>query len=79
MTFFSAVRKYTASSVKPHWVNQSRMFEKGSLTGFITWKSYNRCRKIYQTFVVMETLHFGEFDSRFSNESQSVTNDELND
>ena len=52
--------------------------EKGSVTGRITGKSYNRCRGIYQLLAAaMDILYFREFDSRFGNERLSVINDGL--
>ena len=78
VAFFSATGKYTAKSGGPHLLNQWRILEKASLKGFLTGKSYNRCRRIYQILAAaMEILHFLEFDSRFNNESLSIINEEL--
>ena len=71
MTFF----QYITKAYCRIWGTK---LEKGSLTGRITGKSYNRCRRIHQLLAAaMDILYFREFDSRFGNERLSVINDGL--
>ena len=57
MASFSATGKYKADSGGPQLLNQSRIQEKESHKGFITGKSYDRCRKNHQ-YLLLLWRHF---------------------
>ena len=77
-SLFQWIGKHIADSRTPHLLNQPRILEKGSLKGFLTGKSYNRCRIIHQILAAaMEIIHLRGFDSRFSNGNLHVLNDKL--
>ena len=77
-SLFQWIGKHIADSRTPHLLNQARILEKGSLKGFLAWKSHNRCRIIHQILAAaMEIIHLRGFDSRFSNGNLHVLNDKL--
>ena len=48
LAMFRAIGKYIAESEAEHLLNETHVIEKGSLSGFLHGKNYNRCKRSHQ-------------------------------
>ena len=62
MAFFSVIGKYISKSGKLQLLTESGIIENGSLTSFLSGKSYKRSKRIHQLLaLVIEIQHFNSF------------------
>ena len=62
MAFFSVIWKYISESGGTHLLAESGIIENGSLTYFLSGKSYKRSKRIHQLLALaMEIQHLNSF------------------
>ena len=80
MALFNVFGKYLAKSGGPHILNGCLVLVAGSTKGFLSGKSYKRCKRIHELLALaMERLHLSAFleSSQSSSEMSSVLSDYL--
>ena len=80
MAFFAVIGKYIAESGGPYILSDCHIIEQGSLNGFLSGKSYSRCRRVHQILSIsFEILHFRLFLSttEIKDENQEIEEDVL--
>ena len=59
MSYFGTIGKYIAESGGPNLLTECHFIEKGSLTSFLSGKSYERSKRMHRLLALaMEVLHF---------------------
>ena len=77
----SVIGKYIAESGGPHILNEAQIIASGSLSSFLSGKSYKRSKRIHQMLALsMEILHYQLFlKSKNANEIQNNINRDINE
>ena len=73
MALFHAIGKFLEESGGPYVLTESGVLAKGSMKGFISGKSYKRCKRLHQLLgVAFEILHFESYLSKVSNTEEVI-------
>jgi hypothetical protein len=74
VSYFGVLGKYLAESGGPHLLTEAQIIEKGSLTSFLSGKSYKRCKRIHQLLALaMELEDFNSFQLSLEEEDLEKT------
>ena len=74
MAFFHAVGKFIAESAGPTLLTECGVIATGSLSGLLSGKHYNRCKRIHPLLAVaIELMHFRSFLRTHDNSNSAMT------